>query len=139
MRCYRRAAINAAYSNSETDVHILCDKIKLIGQAYGRLGMSSIERQAETEKNRCYYDAAIIMGQKKPQEAARMCEEIESTSMFGLNTAVATKEGCLEEVRRLKAINPENYYSNPSNICALVTILLVPLSALLFNRGVHKL
>lgn len=140
MRCYRRAAINAAYAEDTQQVRIICERINDIGTTYGSLGLNDIKKQAEIEKNRCYFDAAVIIGAKKPNEARGLCEEItESSSVFGLKGSVATQASCLEEVERLKTITPEQYYSNPSNICVLVGILLLPLAALLFNRGVHKL
>ena len=140
MNCYKKAALNAAYANDPDNANILCNKIASIGQAYAAIGSNDMERQAEIASNRCYYDAAVALGSKNPSAADSMCNSItEKTNVFGLKGSKVTAAGCSEEVRRLSAISPEQYYSNPSNICALVAVLLMPLAVFLFYRVIHKL
>jgi len=141
MDCYYRAAIGYAYAADKTGVMVYCDMIDQLGQQYGKnIGNKDFEKTAETMKNRCYYDSAIIMAQDDKSAAESLCNEItERQNVFGLKTASITQETCFEQVEKLAAVSPKNYYSNQSNICNLLFVFIGPLAIFLFYRAIHKL
>jgi len=141
MDCYYSVAIGYAYTADKTGVMIYCDLIDQLGQQYGKnLKNRDFEKTAETLKNRCYYDSAIIIAQKNSVDAESLCNEItERGNVFGFNSATITQENCLEQVKKLAAVSPQNYYNNPSNICSFFFILIGPLTIFFFYRAIHKL
>jgi hypothetical protein len=125
MNCYYGAAITAAYlcrpGTECRSAKTICEDIwTKFGAPIDPDSGSDMRPKAELVSNQCYYEIAKIT--RYPSTCAYVLQRDNlGTQLFGEQV---TRDMCEEEVTRLAALAPENYYqSNPNNICAIVFVL----------------
>jgi len=139
MECYHQVAMLRAYIPDQTGAEAACENIyDLLPGGYEG---TSLERKAETQRNKCYFDIAKILAVKGATNPKAICNQIRekpaSGLLFGSSVTSAT---CGEQVERLKELNPEEYYDpDNDNICSSVVLVFIIPFAFLFFRFVHNL
>ena len=124
MNCYYASAITAAYLCGRGQQ---CDRARdLCEEIWVRFGApldpdtgSDQRKKAELVANQCYFEISKITAYPP------MCEYITQRDNTGsqLFGDVVTKEACFNVTGNLAQLMPENYNSNPNNLCAIVFVL----------------
>lgn len=129
--CYHQAALSLAYQEKANDAWILCEDI--VTEIGSRHTGDSIGKKAETERNLCLFDIAKIIARDPDGGAAtafEICKDIEQEN-YGtqLKGAEATMELCINSTAKIANIRPQNYFQKDENICSVVFIIPILLSA----------
>ncbi len=93
---------------------------------------TDIGKKADAEKNLCFYDVAKITRNEN------ICDSIADSYSysFAIKGADVTKEMCINDVRKLKNLTAEEYYS-PDNrkntLCFMISVLPALLAAVILK------
>jgi len=139
MDCYHQVAMLRAYIPDQTGAKAACENIyNFVHSSYEG---SSLERKAETLRNKCYFDIAKILAVKGAANPNGICDQITEKPASGLLFGSSvTSAMCDEQVDRLKELNPEEYYDpDNDNICSSVVLAFIIPFSFLFFRLVHNL
>jgi glutamyl/glutaminyl-tRNA synthetase len=134
--CYHQAALSLAYQEKAYDAWEVCeDIVREIGSSHTG---DNIGKKAETERNLCLFDIAKIIARDPDGGAAtayEICKDIEQEDYeTQLKGAEATQKLCINSTAKIANIRPKKYYTKDENICSIVFIIPMLLSAAFIYR-----
>lgn len=144
--CWHQVAVSEAYRENADAASGFCGYIwDDVGAAHVTSGKKDdVAIKAESERNLCYYDIAKIIARQTSsggqsvdmsQYALNLCNNIQQDNYSStLAGAAVTQDMCYREVNRTANIRPENYYSNPNNICSIIFVVPLVLIAVFRKR-----
>ncbi len=135
INCLHYVALTYAYLGGEVgdeNAQAICSEI--FYDLSPELKITDIGKKADAEKNLCYYDIAKILRNEN------ICHYIDDSLSYtmAIKGAAVTREMCINDVAKLKELDPDEYWSEENrknNLCIMIFILPVLLVAVIIRKN----